>query len=76
MLIWFLIGIINLALDLEFTGLYLNGKDKPSLFDSLEKRYKICRLACQSFIPCQIGLSFFTKDATQNHAESCKMHAG
>ncbi|XP_074598516.1 pre-piRNA 3'-exonuclease trimmer-like [Brevipalpus obovatus] len=54
-----------LAIDLEFTGLFLS-KDDQSLFDSLEKRYEKMKYCVQRFIPCQFGLSIYTKDGDQN----------
>ncbi|XP_053211603.1 pre-piRNA 3'-exonuclease trimmer-like [Panonychus citri] len=55
-----------IALDIEFSGLFFNSNCMPSLFDSLEDRYKKLRTNVSNFIPIQLGISTFTKHETRN----------
>ncbi|GBN29742.1 Poly(A)-specific ribonuclease PNLDC1 [Araneus ventricosus] len=55
-----------IAIDAEFTGLNLGPSNDSNLFDSLAERYEKLRSRATSFIPCQIGLSTYTKDLDKN----------
>ncbi|XP_067667980.1 pre-piRNA 3'-exonuclease trimmer-like [Haliotis asinina] len=55
-----------IAIDTEFTGLTVNDSLKYSLFDSGEDRYKKLRCSISQFSVCQIGVSAFVKQDTEN----------
>ncbi|XP_046582765.1 pre-piRNA 3'-exonuclease trimmer-like [Haliotis rubra] len=55
-----------IAIDTEFTGLTVNDSMKYSLFDSGEDRYKKLRCSISQFTVCQIGVSAFVKQGTEN----------
>lgn len=55
-----------IAIDTEFTGLSLGPSNDNNIFDSLSKRYEKLRCRATSFVPCQIGLSTFSKDLDKN----------
>ncbi|KAF8768045.1 Poly(A)-specific ribonuclease PNLDC1 like protein [Argiope bruennichi] len=55
-----------IAIDTEFTGLHLGPSNDNNLFDNLRERYTKLLCRAVSFIPCQIGLSTFTKCLNEN----------
>ncbi|KAG8185035.1 hypothetical protein JTE90_017058 [Oedothorax gibbosus] len=59
-------GSSFIAIDAEFTGLDLDSTNNGRLFDTMEERYRKLRNRAMSFIPCQIGISTFTKSETEN----------
>ncbi|KAK7087349.1 poly(A)-specific ribonuclease PNLDC1-like [Littorina saxatilis] len=58
------------AIDSEFTGLYVRDNDKPSLFDTSEERYKKMRNSVTRLTLCQIGISAFVKNKTDSVYEA------
>ncbi|GFV10458.1 poly(A)-specific ribonuclease PNLDC1 [Trichonephila clavipes] len=58
-----------IAIDTEFTGLDLEDteNDKCKLFDTLPERYQKLKMRATKVMPCQIGLSMFTKDPNDNN---------
>ncbi|GFQ81260.1 poly(A)-specific ribonuclease PNLDC1 [Trichonephila clavata] len=57
-----------IAIDTEFTGLDLEHTEnaKCKLFDTLQERYQKLKMRATKVMPCQIGLSMFTKDPKEN----------
>ncbi|XP_065170068.1 pre-piRNA 3'-exonuclease trimmer-like [Atheta coriaria] len=58
------------AIDTEFTALYLQNSDQRSLFDTPEDRYAKLYRTVQHTIPIQIGLSAFSFDPGVNIYQS------
>ncbi|GIY67674.1 poly(A)-specific ribonuclease PNLDC1 [Caerostris darwini] len=55
-----------IAIDAEFTGLTLGGSNNLKLFDTVQEQYEKLKYRASSFIPCQIGLSMYTKCPNEN----------
>lgn len=57
-----------MAIDTEFTGLDLGSSEniRYKLFDTLPERYQKLKMRATKVIPCQIGLSMFTKCPYEN----------
>ncbi|XP_071092887.1 pre-piRNA 3'-exonuclease trimmer-like [Haliotis cracherodii] len=55
-----------IAIDTEFTGLTVNDSMKYSLFDSGGDRYRKLRSSISQLTVCQIGVSAFVKQGTEN----------
>lgn len=59
-------GAAFVAIDTEFTGLVREPDAAPSLFDSIEARYKKLRQTVSSYVICQLGLCTFTPVPSEN----------
>ncbi|GIY88387.1 poly(A)-specific ribonuclease PNLDC1 [Caerostris extrusa] len=55
-----------IAIDAEFTGLTVGGSNRFKLFDTVQEQYEKLKYRASSFIPCQIGLSMYTKCPNEN----------
>ncbi|XP_067136887.1 poly(A)-specific ribonuclease PNLDC1-like [Centruroides vittatus] len=55
-----------ISFDTEFTGLYTTPDLKPSLFDTIDKRYLKLYSSVTQFAPCQFGLTVFCNEKEEN----------
>ncbi|XP_013382568.1 pre-piRNA 3'-exonuclease trimmer [Lingula anatina] len=55
-----------IAIDSEFTGLRINNKVRPSLFDDGAQRYGQLKSGVSQFQICQFGVSAFVKEENEN----------
>ncbi|XP_076754248.1 pre-piRNA 3'-exonuclease trimmer [Xylocopa sonorina] len=59
-----------IAIDAEFTGIHSEENLKPSLFDTLENRYKLLRKNIQQFVIVQFGIAAFHHVPSKNTYEA------